>query len=139
MSQRRVPTVAWVTWGALAVYVGLIFYASSRPHLTSPIRFPLWDKVAHMVEFAILGFLSQRAARLTWRGGFRDSVWLGRGVVLVCGMAIAGLDELLQSMVPGRVTSAADFLSDVLGLVLGLILDLQLRRGPREAMVEGAR
>ncbi len=139
MSQRRAPTVAWVTWGALAVYVGLIFYASSRPHLTSPIRFPLWDKVAHMVEFAILGFLSQRAARLTWPGGFSDSAWRRGGVVLVCGMAVAGLDELLQSMVPGRATSATDFLSDVLGLVLGLILDLQLRRGSRKARVGEAR
>ena len=112
----------WASWAALALYVALIFFLSSRSVPDSPLMFPYWDKVAHLIEYGLLGFLSQRAARLTWPASRRTAWRLG--IVLACGLCIALLDEWFQSTVVDRVPSFADLAVNLLGLSLGLILNL---------------
>lgn len=112
----------WASWTAFGLYVGLIFLLSSRAVPDSPLMFPYWDKVAHLFEYGLLGFLSQRAARLTWTAEGRTGRRLG--IVLACGLCIAILDELFQSTVADRVPSGADLAVNLLGLSLGLILNL---------------
>lgn len=112
----------WASWTALAIYVALIFFLSSRAVPDSPLMFPYWDKVAHLIEYGLLGFLSQRAARLTWPATGR--IFWRLGIVLACGLCIAILDEWFQSTVVGRVPSYADLSVNLLGLSLGLILNL---------------
>jgi VanZ family protein len=124
-TRPRAKPVIW--WSLVCVYVLLIFILSTRPHLHSPIRFPMWDKVAHLAEYLSLGFLSQRAAAASWPGyGWRRTLRVG--ALLVCGIAIAAGDETLQSFVPGRESSRTDFAVDALGLVIGLILDRLIGR-----------
>ncbi len=117
------------SWAVLALYVGMIFYLSSRPYRAPWGGFDHADKLSHLIEYGVLGFLSQRGARLTWPQPRRTGVLARMGLVLLGGLCIAGLDEALQSRVPGRVSSVTDLLADALGLALGLALNLRASLG----------
>jgi len=75
-----------------------------------------WDKGNHVLGFAVLGLLGQRA-------------WPGRtAIVLTALLAYGGLIELLQSLTPDRVAEAADLLADWVGLLLGAGLAFLLNK-----------
>lgn len=135
MDQKRERRQAWIKWALVAAYVALIFALSSRPHLHAPVTFPLWDKLAHLGEYGILGFLGQRAAGASWPASGRAAHVRG-WLVIASGLVIAVGDEALQSYVPGREASVGDFAFDGLGLALAYMADLLLRR--RQARSTGA-
>lgn len=114
----------------LVLYVVMIFFLSSRPYLQSPgPRFKLKDKVAHVVEYSVLGML------LFWGIGFTAS--RSKAVtflfLLSVGCAVAGLDEIFQSVIPGRRTDVFDWVADAVGVSLGVgLLVFTARRGTRE-------
>ncbi len=116
----RVPKhVRIAAWRALLVlYVALILYLSSRPHLRPPVRFFLWDKFAHAGEYALLGFLSVQALADVplGKGAKRTLLFLGMGIL------VAAVDELIQADVPGRESSILDLAADALGLLIGIWL-----------------
>jgi len=86
----------------------MIFWASSRSRLTAP-EFTDWmpnfDKLAHGAVFGLLATLLLRAAR----GG------VGPWGVVVAVSLYGVTDEWHQSFVPGRASSAADWVADTLG------------------------
>jgi VanZ family protein len=125
LNLRRWQLDPAVSWSILAVYVGLIFYFSSRPNpdLVSELRFS--DKLMHAGEYGVLGFLSQRAARLSWPGRGRGAIMRRLALVFLCGAGLAALDELLQSRVPTRTACVTDLLADAVGLGIGLALNLR--------------
>ncbi len=129
MRARWIRIEPWGSWGALGAYVGLIFFLSARQIPDSPLLFPHWDKVAHLIEYGLLGALSQRAARLTWP----RTPWMRRGLVLLCGLGIALLDEQFQASVPRRIPCLEDFAVNVIGLAVGLMVDLGSDRRARRA------
>ncbi|MBD3335115.1 MAG: hypothetical protein GF355_06330, partial [Candidatus Eisenbacteria bacterium] len=45
----------WVRWILLTAYVAFIFYLSTRAELARTVELAHADKVAHLVEYAILG------------------------------------------------------------------------------------
>lgn len=107
----------------VASYATLIFTLSSIPTLAPPEgRYPL-DKVAHFVEYLVLGGLLVRAwgRQLGARPGWRIGLALGMGAT------IALLDELFQGTV-GRNRSAADWMTDVLALTVAVSVDAWERR-----------
>lgn len=71
------------------------------------------DKVAHLTEFFILGFLIVRA--FYYGTGKKD---IKHAVLTAVGIAIffAGSDELYQIYVPGRFSSFYDFIFDIIGI-----------------------
>ncbi len=75
-------------------------------------------KLAHVVEYFILGFLLFRAFRgpssawWSWR-------WFSLALIVVVLWAIS--DELHQSIVPARTASALDVGIDTLGGILGQV------------------
>jgi VanZ family protein len=80
--------------------------------------FPHCDKVAHFIEYLILG-----AALRYWSGD-------GRKRFLAVGIVYAILDEFHQAFVPGRHASPWDVMADTLGLVVGFVwLRHQVRKG----------
>ena len=98
-------------WAPVVAWAGLIFVLSSIPGLTTGLG--MWDlvlrKLAHLVEYAVLGALLFRA--------------LGREPVAVAlGSAYAVTDELHQAFVPGREASPVDWLIDAVGVVAGVVL-----------------
>lgn len=104
---------------AALCYMGLIWFLSSRPG--TEITLPgFTDKGAHLIEYAILGFL---LARGTGRGTGRG------GVMLVAAWFIASLygmlDEYHQSFVSGRYSSAYDAIADSLGAAAGVLFHIR--------------
>jgi uncharacterized protein YfiM (DUF2279 family) len=99
------------------LYMVLIFAVSSIPSLTAPgPNFVPKDKIAHTVEYFVLGVLLFR--------GFGRSVGPSRiatfGLLFAIGAAVAAADELYQSFIPGRLMSIQDWFADALGLAAGI-------------------
>ena len=65
-------------------------------------------KLAHAVEFAILGALLVRAFRHAW-------------AAIALGAAYAASDELHQHFVPGRQAALTDVVIDSIGVAVGVL------------------
>ncbi len=94
------------------IYMVLIFYLSSIPE---PIKYELVpgiDKVLHIIEYAILGFIISWSIKEL---GVRSYILIAWIISTVYGLS----DEIHQSFVPGREASLADFLADSTGSFIG--------------------
>jgi len=108
----------------LILYVAMIFFVSTRPDLQSPgPDFELKDKIAHFVEFFVLGLLLFGSmGRTVSSSRFAAILFL-----FAVGASVAGLDELLQSYVPGRNMDIFDWLADAAGVGAGVVLGAYAR------------
>ena len=106
----------------LFLYLGMIFFLSSRPYLKAPgIDFLLADKIIHFVEYSILGVLLFSGIG---RAILRSKVWSFL-FLLAVGSSIGAMDEIFQSYIPGRHMSIYDHLADTLGVAAGRGLAFQ--------------
>jgi hypothetical protein len=98
-------------WLPVVAWASLIFALSSVPDLGTGLGG--WDlllrKIAHAVEYAILGALLARALGRPW-------------VASAVGVAYAVSDEVHQSFVPGRVGSPLDVALDTVGVAAGVLV-----------------
>lgn len=115
---------AWALWLPALGMMALIFWGSAQPSEDLPglLDIPHLDKVAHLVEYGVLGLLLARpmGRRL-------------RGPGLIAGVATLGLlyaitDEAHQRWVPGREFSLMDMAVDVVGASCGAALWMLGRR-----------
>jgi VanZ family protein len=96
--------------------MALIFVLSAQSDLpTAPLGLPqeLFLKLSHVVGYAVLARLIERALALPGRG---------RLLALLLTTLYGLSDELHQSLTPGRMPDPGDLLADVLGAVLALWL-----------------
>ena len=95
-------------------YILLIISVSSIPG-HSIHRFILfsWDKLLHLVEYSILGYLAVNS----FRAISKDQVM----VVIISCLGFACFDELWQSLIPGRFSSGLDIIADGIGITVGAI------------------
>ncbi len=96
-------------WLPVVLWAAVIFSFSSIPDLGTGLGG--WDlllrKLAHMTEYAVLGFLLLRA--------------LGRELpAVVAGVAYAVTDEIHQTFVPGRHGVWYDVVVDGVGILIGV-------------------
>ncbi len=107
-------------WVPLALWVAFIFVMSSIPALPGGYRDlpPHSDKVVHFIEYFVLAILLYRG--LGNDGTGRINMLLI--ALILIGVGIAGLDELYQSIVPGRDSSVADLASDIGGIAAGALV-----------------
>lgn len=118
-------------WAPLLLWMGLIFWLSSRPASDLPkVSVPGADKVVHFVEFGGLGVLLQRALLF---GGPGMSVGSAAAVAIAGAAAYGVSDELHQSLAPEkqRHASVGDVVADVLGataFVAGYSMYVRRRR-----------
>ena len=112
-------------WLPVLAYVTLIFALSSIANLAPPKSLKNGDKLAHFGEYLLLGMLLARAFR-----GSRvfPSVLACSLLALIVGFSTGLADEIFQTHVPGRVSSAFDFLADSAGVVSGAIVYALLKR-----------
>jgi hypothetical protein len=97
------------------LYMCAIFFASSVPG--DEISFSLDDRVAHFLEYFVLGALLVFFAVSLRNGGGR-----GAAIALLAFVAIhAVADEFHQSMVPNRDPSAKDWLFDMAGATTAVL------------------
>ena len=111
-----------------ALYVGVIFFGSSRPYLRVPgPEFDLKDKMAHCTEYGILGWLVSRALRPSRPlPAALEVMWFA-----AIGAGIAALDETFQGTIPGRTKDIWDWTADVTGLTIGSTLSILHARRKR--------
>lgn len=114
-------------WGPFILWALLIFAFSSYPKALIPQgKYISWDKLAHLVEFGILSYLTARAFRFSGiRGLASRYLW----ITAIFGLVYAISDELHQLYVKGRYASVYDVAADFVGVLLGAMLfALLLRR-----------
>jgi VanZ family protein len=107
----------------------LWLFPNTTPETLAVIQF-FTRKIAHLTEYAILGFLAARAFRTSSRPGVRNR-WFLICAALVIVYALA--DEYHQSFVPSRTASIYDSLIDMIG---GLTALLIVRRRAKDSTHE---
>jgi VanZ family protein len=105
------------SWAPVVLWAGLIFALSSIPDLGTGLG--TWDtvlrKLAHMLEYAILGALIFRAVR-------------NEPAAVLIASAYAVTDEVHQAFVTGRHGSPVDWVIDSAGALLGVVAATRLAR-----------
>lgn len=112
--QRRLQRAA--TWLVVLVPLALLVLG---PRVLTKDTIPVpWDKLAHVLAFALMAVALGLASRL--RGG-------GALAVAAAGTLLLGaLDELLQRGQPNRSADWLDFAADLAGAGLGCLVLLVL-------------
>lgn len=103
-----------------AAFAVLILAISSIPSDSMPkgVLFS-WDKVYHTIEYFIfillvgMSYITAKQRRLRMK-------WIP--YTLRIGIIFPILDELYQSLIPGRVSSWFDVIADLSGVTIGIIL-----------------
>jgi VanZ family protein len=114
-------------WLPALVWVAAILVVSSipGPRMGGPL-FPGCDKLAHFIEYSILG-----VALRFWTEGGSDATGQARrrriAGMLAAALAFAALDEAHQKFIPGRTASVWDFAADACGLVIGFLGSVRAR------------
>ena len=111
-SQGRYRVLGWVKpWVPAILWLLLIFLLSSFSIPAEKMKlFRRFDKLAHFLEFGVLGLLLVRGA---YRGAMRRTrtYWL----CLLAALGYALADEMHQMLVPYRTADIADIGADMLG------------------------
>jgi VanZ family protein len=110
-----------MAWGPAAVWAAVLFFLSAVPDVPAS-ALPVNDKVAHLGLYTVLG------AALAWgrrRAGGGPPPHIA---LMILGVLYGMSDELHQAFVPGRDSSALDFLADTVGVLLGYTIVLSLFR-----------
>lgn len=107
-------------WIPLAAWIVFIFGISSIPSLsTEEVGLPRgFDKIAHFIEYFVLALLFRRGLSGTDEKKEAPVVLL----ILATGLLIGVMDEMYQSLIPGRHSSIFDFSADAAGLLVGTII-----------------
>jgi VanZ family protein len=103
-----------LSWIPALLWAGFIFYLSSQTWVDAPARFPINDKVAHVVLYGVFGLA------VAWGGRRLEGARVHVGLILLA-VLFAVSDEWHQSFVPMRDSSAGDLVADAVGIVLGYL------------------
>jgi len=118
MGERTFASTFLRYWLPAAGYVGLIFTLSSIRGPDLPSGFPNLDKIAHLLEYSLLGLLLGRAIRFTLAGRGQTAAVVS---TVLLGAAIGIADELYQRHVPGRSSDVRDWLVDVAAVAAAVL------------------
>ena len=129
---RYFPLIAWLVFisfassdnlnaGNTSRIIGpliLWLFPSTSPETLAVVNV-ITRKIAHITEYAILGFLAARAFRTSPHPAIKQR-WFLNCLALVVVYAL--LDEYHQSFVPSRTASIVDSLIDMAGGLTALII-----------------
>lgn len=108
--------VLW-PWGPVVGYCALIFLVSAQSDLSLPAKAGSdSDKVAHVLEYGVLGILWARAVKVSWPHW--TFLLVLASISLFTGL-YGVIDEWHQLSVPGRFSDWHDALADLCGGTLG--------------------
>jgi VanZ family protein len=104
-------------WLPVYLFAALIFFLSSLPKLPEPpLELPFLDKIGHLLEYALFGYLLKRGfsnsprTKLSSHSSF---------LVVVTAFLYGVSDEVHQIFVPTRNPEVLDLLFDGTGAFLG--------------------
>ena len=107
-------------WLPVIIYAILIFWASSLEQpLGIELKIKNIDKLIHLLEYAVFGFLLMRAVQGSDPAISRKTAIL---MTFAIGAFYGFTDELHQSVVPGRLATISDFIFDSVGSLLGAVI-----------------
>lgn len=114
-------TLARLLWAALFVWAcGILALSSLTPQELPDVAFLFWDKANHFLAYALGGWLSASALRVS-RPAARITGSMILAVVVVA--AFGAVDELVQTLTPGRSGGdILDWTADLLGAAVGALL-----------------
>jgi VanZ family protein len=113
-----------------AILFYLLIFTLSSKDLGIKINGHHLDKIAHMIEFAIMAFLLS----LGFFKVLKDSTSTKITVTFFVGLALGILDEFHQHYVPGRNMDVRDALADALGVAGGIFLYWYLEKKTKRAI-----
>jgi len=117
---ERVVEMKRKTYVTLTIfYASLIFVLSSFPKVPT-IERPFLDKLEHVIEYSVLGFLAMSCFKKI----DRKTIIFAILITSLYGV----LDEFHQYFVPGRDFSVLDMLADSLGSIVGIGIKLKSRK-----------
>ncbi|NIO49680.1 MAG: hypothetical protein GTN73_09645 [Candidatus Aminicenantes bacterium] len=100
-----------------ALYYAFIFYLSSRSY-DIKIDILFFDKVIHLVEFALLGLFLSFGYFMSLKSSLKV-----KAVLTICsGILLGGLDEFHQYFIPRRSIELFDVTANAIGILIGLLL-----------------
>ncbi len=109
------PRLAWVLVLGWMALIAVVSHQSAWQGLATASGLPLADKLDHLAEFTVLGALLWNAVLHHHPlPGVTPAIF-----VLTLGAGYGALDELHQSLVPGRSMELGDWLADAVGVALG--------------------
>ena len=106
-------------WLPAIAYIALIFSGSSIRGQDLPALLPNLDKVAHLLEYSLLGMLLGRAIRFTLVGWSRVAAV---AITIGLGAGIGAVDELYQRGIAGRTSDVRDWIVDVIAVTASVLL-----------------
>lgn len=114
-------------WFALFCWAATILWLSSLPPQELPdAAFLAWDKINHVLAYALGGWLAASALRLSRPSASAVSRIIG-AVILIAVFGV--LDEAFQTSTPGRTGgSLGDWVADVFGAVVGALASVPTHR-----------
>ncbi|MCK9484127.1 MAG: VanZ family protein [Candidatus Marinimicrobia bacterium] len=107
------------------LYAALIFGLSSLQK-TPLDEMPFWnfDKLVHLLEYAVFGILLM----LAFRSDQIDQPMRRANLqTIIVGILYGLSDEIHQFFIPGRISSIEDLVADALGILLGVWLFNRLK------------
>jgi VanZ family protein len=110
-----------------AILYYLLIFALSSQNLNLDLPGLGFDKVAHFIEFSLLGFFLS----VGYFNAFRFSAAVKAVLVFLTGLPLGILDEIHQLYVPGRTSAIGDAVADAAGIVWGILMYLYLARRRR--------
>ncbi|MCX5666122.1 MAG: VanZ family protein [Candidatus Omnitrophica bacterium] len=125
---KKTALILWF-WTPVALWMAIIYFSSSIHGEDIPkIDIPNIDKLAHFVEYFILGALLVRAfANSSDKTNFKLILLLS---VLIAA-AYGALDEFHQRFVSGRSPEIFDLISDIIGSLFGTLLSIHKEKSSR--------
>jgi len=114
-------------WLALCCWAaGMLWLSSLTPQELPDSAFLTWDKINHVLAYAVGGWLAASALRLSRPSASAASRIIG-AVILIAVFGV--LDEAFQTSTPGRTGgSLGDWGADVLGAAAGALASIPTHR-----------
>ncbi len=112
--------MSFVKWELPAVvWAAVLLFLTWWPKIEIPdIGIDYKDKIAHVLTFALLGFLTARAVSKNEINRLPKAVKL---TMIYC-VLFAIFDEAMQGVIPGRVADVWDGAANVFGIFLSVIV-----------------
>ena len=112
-------------WIWLIGYILFIFFLSSlKISQVQEVNITHLDKILHIIEYSILGYLLIRTYNATASLNYKKLFLLA----LLTGFLVGGLDEYYQSFLIYRQSSLLDLTADIIGVVMGISLFRKIGR-----------
>jgi len=104
----------WIGGAGLVLYCGFILYVSSLPQSSLP-HISISDKLVHFFIYFILGIIFANFLNSLKKPG----VFLLAGATLFFVTFYGTLNEIYQTLIPGRTFDKLDILANIIGGTLG--------------------